>query len=108
MRRFSLRILGACAQITLLAAPSTAVEARAAASKPQFDPNLRRHWDSAFDVALPNGVSSDDLKGRCWTQTALDSYITEGWLWIEDVYGLPYGYVDSHCLREQLTKSTSR
>ncbi|MES3100255.1 lysozyme inhibitor LprI family protein [Sphingomonas faeni] len=71
------------------------------------DPNLRRHWAPAFDVVLPKGVSSDDLKGRCWKQPALNSYVTEGRLWIEDIYGLPYGYVENHCLREQLSKTNA-
>ncbi|MBC3940468.1 lysozyme inhibitor LprI family protein [Sphingomonas albertensis] len=79
--------------------------ASGATAQPSGDPNLRRHWSSAFDVVLPKGVSSDDLKGRCWTQAALDSYVTEGRLWIEEIYGLPYGYVENHCLREQLSKT---
>ena len=66
------------------------------------DPNLRRHWAPAFDIALPKGVASDDLKGRCWSQPALDSYVTQGRFWIEDIYGLPDGYVETHCLKEQL------
>lgn len=70
------------------------------------DPILQRHWNPAFDVRLPDGVGSDDenLKRRCWSQQALDTYVTEGRFWIEDLYGLPYGYVQDHCLKEQLAK----
>jgi hypothetical protein len=68
------------------------------------DPNLQRHWAPEFDIALPKGVESDDLEGRCWSQPALDTYVTQGRFWIEDIYGLPYGYVATHCLKEQLSR----
>ena len=66
--------------------------------------SLQRHWAPEFDIALPKGVESDDLEGRCWSQPALDTYVTQGRFWIEDIYGLPYGYVATHCLKEQLSK----
>lgn len=69
------------------------------------DPILLRRWPASFDIPLPTGVGSEELGQRCWTQAALDSYVTQGRLWIEDVYGLPYDYVGTHCLREQLGRA---
>ena len=75
--------------------------------KSASDPSLRRHWAPKFDITLPKGVTSDDLKGRCWSQPALDTYVTQARFWIEDIYGLPYGYVDTHCLKDQLSKANT-
>ncbi len=86
---------------------ASGVATQRVSAKAAGDPNLQRHWGPAFDIVLPKGVSSDNLKGRCWTQPALDSYVTESRLWIEDIYGLPYGYVDNHCLREQLSTANA-
>ncbi|RYD23377.1 MAG: DUF1311 domain-containing protein [Lysobacteraceae bacterium] len=95
---------GARAGFCLLA---TSAMAQSGPIQAHHNPNLQRHWDQRFDVTLPKGVASDDLKGRCWSQPALESYVLNGRFWIEDIYGLPYGYVDSHCLREELSKMNS-
>lgn len=98
------RILRASARVAILLALATTTTAQTALHKSGSDPNLRRHWDASFDIRLPKGVSSDDLGERCWTESALNSYVTEGRFWIEEIYGLPYGYAGDYCLREQLTK----
>ncbi len=83
---------------------TSAAIAQGGSGKATGDPSLQRHWAPEFDIALPKGVESDDLEGRCWSQPAFDTYVTQGRFWIEDIYGLPYGYVATHCLKEQLSK----
>lgn len=93
------------ASVVLLA---SAAIAQSGSVKATGDPSLQRHWAPEFDIALPKGVESDDLEGRCWSQPALDTYVTQGRFWIEDIYGLPYGYVATHCLKEQLSNINTR
>jgi uncharacterized protein YecT (DUF1311 family) len=99
-------VLNWSVRVSLFLMASTAI-AQGEPIKTTGDPNLRRHWAPEFDITLPKGVTSDDLKGRCWSQPALNTYVTQARFWIEDIYGLPYGYVDTHCLKEQLSKANT-
>lgn len=101
------RILKWRARVSLPLLTASAAIAQSGSMQAHGNPNLQRHWNPKFDVALPNDVASDGLNGRCWSQMALESYVTNGRFWTEEVYGLPYGYVESHCLKEQLTQIDS-